>query len=1059
GAGVVVLKRLYDAQRDGDRVIAVIRGVAMNNDGRGQGPLTPSADGQAAVMRDAWRDAGLDPASAGLLEAHATATQAGDASELAALAEVFGGAVAPVPVTSVKANIGHGLSSAGMASLLKAVCAVELGTIFPQPLSGPLRSELTAPASRLRVPVTAEEWIRNGATPRRAGVSAFGFGGTNVHVVLEEAPALAERALSSTARWKIQVSAPTADLLAGYARALAGVLRRETVSVRDVAYTLANRRRDAEMAEFCASDQAGLLQKLEMLARGERVPVATAEAVSATQGQWVSLPPSPLVERRFWLIDEARVSKSRTAVMPTEVAEVESVSNTDDTAAVIASICAVTAWRAEEIRMDQRFVADLGFDSLTTLEFVTALGKHLGGRATPPRALFGPSLTVGELTTWVITQSRISDPVADLGATFVFTEKDRPWLRQHRPEGGALLPLAAMMEAVQKQFSVDAVGAGSLSDFRVSAPAYVLGEQIALRVVAGDAGSFTLYSDKGEPLAKGVAGGDRSVLPALALDALEEGTLSTSDFYKEFGFHGPALQALATVPALNPTAIAGMIRGGTDAVVQLDGALQLALYFIASQRKQRAIVTGFSNYRQIAKWPESGLVQVAAVLTRGNVDVLRGDFDLRDESGELIAQWRGVEARVLKSTSGAAAELEKKFPELRELAARKVALAEAGFVMPYFQSHEGVAGATTRIEGRELVNFSSYNYLGLSGDSRVNRAVAAAVTRYGTSASASRVASGERPVHAELERSIAEFLGCGGALATVSGHSINVSLLGHLLGPEDVVIHDSLAHDSIVTGARLSGARRLVFPHNDLNALENLLAQERPTARRVLIAVEGVYSMDGDLAPLPEIVSLKKRYEALLLVDEAHSLGVLGATGAGAGEHFGVARDDVDFWMGTLSKTLASCGGYVAGDAALIDYLKFTMPGFIYSVGLSPANAAAALEALRLLRADAEPVQRLLRNTELFRVCCRENGVDIGMSAHSAVVPCMAGTSTRALRLAEALAAAGINVQPVFYPAVEEGRARLRFFITADHTEEQLRTTADLLGRELAVLNEQGVSA
>jgi 8-amino-7-oxononanoate synthase len=377
--------------------------------------------------------------------------------------------------------------------------------------------------------------------------------------------------------------------------------------------------------------------------------------------------------------------------------------------------------------------------------------------------------------------------------------------------------------------------------------------------------------------------------------------------------------------------------------------------------------------------------------------------------------------------------------------------------MPYFQVHDGVAGATTHIGGREFINFSSYNYLGFAGDPAVNRAAMDAVLSYGTSASASRVASGERPLHAELEHALADFLGCGGALATVSGHSINVSLIGHLFGPEDLVVHDSLAHDSIITGARLSGARRLAFPHSDLTALDSLLAVERPKARRVLIAVEGVYSMDGDLAPLPGIVAIKKRHGAMLLVDEAHSLGVLGATGAGAGEHFGVERGDVDLWMGTLSKTLASCGGYVAGDAALIDYLKFTMPGFVYSVGLSPANAAAAIAALHLLQSKPDLPRRLRERADFFRENCRMKGVDIGLSAGSAVVPCITGSSIRALRLAQTLGAEGVNVQPIFYPAVEEGRARLRFFITAAHTEEQLSRTAVLLGREVALFNEHRV--
>ena len=190
----------------------------------------------------------------------------------------------------------------------------------------------------------------------------------------------------------------------------------------------------------------------------------------------------------------------------------------------------------------------------------------------------------------------------------------------------------------------------------------------------------------------------------------------------------------------------------------------------------------------------------------------------------------------------------------------------------------------------------------------------------------------------------------------VSGHGVFVTVIGHLVGDGDLILHDSLAHDCIMGGAKLSGAKRRPFPHNDWQALEKQLQQLRPHYKRVLICVEGVYSMDGDLADLPRFIELKKKYGALLLVDEAHSIGVLGETGRGAGEHFKVNRADVDLWMGTMSKSLASCGGYVAGSKTLVQYLKYTAPGFIYSVGITPANAAAGLEALHQLELDRKSV-------------------------------------------------------------------------------------------------------
>jgi 8-amino-7-oxononanoate synthase len=393
------------------------------------------------------------------------------------------------------------------------------------------------------------------------------------------------------------------------------------------------------------------------------------------------------------------------------------------------------------------------------------------------------------------------------------------------------------------------------------------------------------------------------------------------------------------------------------------------------------------------------------------------------------------------------------FPEVQAWG-RRLLLPEAlGIENPYFNLHERVTRDTSVVGGREVLSFAAYNYLGLSGDPRVSAAAIAAIERYGTSVSASRIASGEKPLHRELEGAIARFLGAESALVFVSGHATNVTVLGHLLGPQDLVLHDALAHDSIVGGVRLSGARRRSFPHNDVAALDALLAELGPGARRVLIAVEGAYSMDGDIAPLREIVALKKKHGALLFVDEAHSIGVLGATGRGIGELAGVARDEVDLWMGTLSKSLASCGGYIASSRKTIEYLQYTTPGFVYSVGIPPASAASALEALRILEQEPWRVATLQRRAAYFLDRCRAAGIDTGLSAGTGVIPCIIGRSLDSLRLSDALMQRGINVQPILYPAVDENAARLRFFVTSLHTEEQLDRTVRALTEELSGLD------
>lgn len=368
---------------------------------------------------------------------------------------------------------------------------------------------------------------------------------------------------------------------------------------------------------------------------------------------------------------------------------------------------------------------------------------------------------------------------------------------------------------------------------------------------------------------------------------------------------------------------------------------------------------------------------------------------------------------------------------------------------PYFLLHEGIIDATTTIGDAQLVSFSSYNYLGVTGHPVVAETITDAVARYGSSVSASRFLSGERPIHAELEQELSDLLQVESALTLVSGHATNVSVIGHLVEPGDLIVHDSLAHDSIIQGAKLSGATRRSFPHNDLRALDELLGAIRGGFRRVLIVVEGVYSMDGDLVPLPQLIELKRRHGALVLVDEAHSIGTVGANGGGVGEHFGVDRSDIDLWSGTMSKSLAGCGGYVGGTAAAIDYLKYSVPGFVYSVGITPANAAASLAALRLIRDEPERLSRLRQNADRFRETARAAGLDIGDSADSPVVPCIVGSSERALALATALFDHGFSVNPILYPAVPDDQARLRFFITAEHTAEQIQRVVDITASEL----------
>lgn len=395
-----------------------------------------------------------------------------------------------------------------------------------------------------------------------------------------------------------------------------------------------------------------------------------------------------------------------------------------------------------------------------------------------------------------------------------------------------------------------------------------------------------------------------------------------------------------------------------------------------------------------------------------------------------------------------AARLEE-LPDFQDYQARRRAVHDAGLEIPYFRAVEGLNGPSCVVEGRPVVNFCSYNYVGLAGHPEVDEAAVEAIRRFGTSVSASRLAAGERPVHRDLERALARFLGTEDALALVSGHATNTALIPHLVGPGDLVVHDSLIHNSALQGAVASRATRRAFAHGDMEALDRLLREQRGRHRRSLVIVEGLYSMDGDFPDLPRLLELKDRHGFLLLVDEAHSLGVLGATGRGLAEEAGLSRAGDVIWMGTLSKALASCGGYLAGSAALIDWLKHTLGGFVFSVGMPPASAAAALAAVRVLDREPERVRRLRQRSADLRDRLVAAGFDVGLARGAAVVPVLVGDTQRCMALSQRLWEDGVHVSPAIYPAVAPDESRLRFFVTSEHTPEHLARALEALRTHL----------
>jgi len=360
----------------------------------------------------------------------------------------------------------------------------------------------------------------------------------------------------------------------------------------------------------------------------------------------------------------------------------------------------------------------------------------------------------------------------------------------------------------------------------------------------------------------------------------------------------------------------------------------------------------------------------------------------------------------------------------------------------YFQPVDALQAAVKARAGR-FVSFANYDYLGLGEDGRVRQAAANAALSFGVGAEASRLVGGSRTLHDLLECEIAEFLGVEDSVTLVSGWMTNASLLGYLLTRSDLIVIDELAHNSIVVGADVSHAKVLSFDHGNLDDLEAVLAEHRPRAKRALIVVEGLYSMDGDMPDLRRVVDLKRKYDAWLMVDEAHSIGVLGASGRGITEHFGIDPGEIDFIIGTLSKTFAASGGFIAGRKTVIEWLRFTLPASMFSVGLSPVIAAAVREGLSILRSEPWRTARVQDNSRFFVEEARARDLNIGPAVGAGVVSVQFPSNEVCMLAAERLLQAGYYAPPIPIMAVPKNRPRIRFFISASHRQADIAGALD----------------
>ena len=379
--------------------------------------------------------------------------------------------------------------------------------------------------------------------------------------------------------------------------------------------------------------------------------------------------------------------------------------------------------------------------------------------------------------------------------------------------------------------------------------------------------------------------------------------------------------------------------------------------------------------------------------------------------------------------------------------------ADAADLNPYFRLLTSQAGPVVEMEGRETIMLGSNNYLGLTGDPRVKEASARALEQYGTGVTGSRLLNGTTPLHVELERELAEWMGTGDTVVFSTGYQSNVGCLQAILGPGDTVICDSGDHASLLDGCKLSGAKLRPFRHNQMEKLEKMLQRAQGDGGGVLVVVDGVYSMEGDVCNLPRVVELARGYGARVMVDEAHGVGVLGARGAGATELFGL-EDEVDLRMGTFSKSLASCGGFIAADAEVIQYMKISARSFIFSASGVPAAVGAALEALRIIRAEGPAMfERLLDNADYLREGLKSLGLNVvepgllpdGQVATTPVVPVVVGDDWKAVLLWKALFDAGLYTNVALHPAVPPGGALLRTSLMATHEREHLDRALEIV--------------
>lgn len=1147
GVAVVILRRLEDAVAAGLPIYAVIEGSAVNSDGRSNGITAPNRFAQQQVAAAACQAAGIVPAQISFLEAHGTGTLLGDMIEAKAMATAHrSGRDNLCAVGSIKGNLGHTEGAAGIAGLIKVVLSLHHRVVPASRFADSESSQLRLADNGLQL-LSAPMELAVGTV--HAGVSSFGIGGTNSHVVLASAPELGptpgtdgggvltlsadgpEGLRRNAVRLAADIEnsdAPLAQICWSTNRIKSSGKNRLAIVVRDRAEAISALRN----GDFEAGTAAGMSVGWLFSGQGTQHPGMCRDDLDEVEA--VMQPHLGLRIRD--VMDDERINRTefaQPAIFAVQYAQARALlrlgaepawllghSIGEYAAAAIAGVfslddaCRLVVARG---RLMQQLSGDGSMLAVrASVSDVAALPLDLAavnGRAEvvlsgateaiedAARTLTEAGIPARRLTVSHAFHSRLMEPMtAEFASTAAQCSYQLPTFPIFSTVRGRLLGGDEPMDADYWTAHIGATVrfADAATEAMQADPTHLV-EFGAKRTL----GPMISRSHEGAPPALAVAAGVTETVAALYRDGLNPNwnllypdearlahrlsgySFSTANRFWIKEQHATSIPAPTATASKDPTMdnLIALFREQAAVLAAYgQGPLPTATHIVAApETTPEADVAGIvrSEIARISGFPDKALRTTQTITGDLGFDSIM----VTDLFGGLTRKIPGVKidpagfgpattlADVIAMTGGHVQESSDRpapealaavapqfriseFEEVKALADRLAGAHAVGVDNPYFLINDGITRDTSIINGAEVINFSSFNYIGMSGHPAVAEAVSDAVRRWGSSCSASRLLSGEKPIHCELEHELAQLLGTEDALALVSGHATNVTVIGHLLGEGDLVIHDSLAHDSIVQGCKLSGATRRPFPHNDHAALDELLARIRHQYRRVLIIIEGVYSQDGDIPDLPAFIEVKRKHHALLMIDEAHSIGVLGATGAGIGEHFDVDRADVELWSGTMSKALAGCGGYVAGSRELIEFLKYTTPGFIYSVGMPPATAAASLAAIRIMHSEPEHLRHLHQMSTLFLTLAREAGLDTGNSEGTPVIPCIVGSSVAALKLSNALLRRGINANPILYPAVPEDEARLRFFVTSCHSDEQIRFTMKVLVKEIALLSE-----